>query len=330
MKPMDPEAWKRLDELEARFRLYEELEAAGLIKLETPAEARKRQDASLRAFLKRQALHQIAGFAAKAQASGTGEVRPRRVHWDVSNGCELPREVEMVIHPVGVVTLTVACRTACERCLWRRKVFWAHRAKYEIQVAQRSWFGTLTLRPNAQAAAKAKAIRRAMQNGVNWNELTPGDAFARIHKEVVHSLQLWMKRVRKLSGARLRYLMVVEAHESGDPHYHCLVHEVPGSAPVTERELRLAWTQHGGGHTSFVLVRDDDPRAAFYVCKYLSKSALCRVQASNRYGSWGPGVETPGPISVSRKEETKKLSENSNSVKSDPPKGAPFMVTDHG
>lgn len=181
-------------------------------------------------------------------------------------------------------------------------MFWAHRAKAEIEQAQRSWFGTLTLTAEAQATAQVKAVKWAMRHGLNWNDMEPGDQFAAVHRQIGPELTKWLKRVRKVSGARLRYLLVVEAHEGGGqhhgmPHYHCLVHEVLGSAPVTERQLRFAWARHGGGFTEFKLVRQDDPRAAFYVCKYLSKNALARVRASARYGLWGPG-ENHGTHSV--------------------------------
>lgn len=264
-------------------------------------------------FFRRSGYRTLAEYAAKAQASGTGEVRIARVHWDVSNGCHLPREVEVVIPQCGRVTLTVACRSHCDRCLWRRKLYWAHRATHETLCAQRTWFGTLTLRPKALATARAKAVRRAMQSGVNWNDLTPVEEFARVHKECTKALQLWMKRVRKVSGARLRYILVSEAHESGAPHWHCLVHEVLGSASVTERDLRLSWTKHGGGFTDFSLVRrdvervngklvfsgpevgcyctDGARRAAYYVCKYLSKTCATRVMASAGYGRWGPPAD---------------------------------------
>lgn len=277
----------------------------------------REERAIARDLMRTYGLRTLADYAGKALQSGTGEVRIGRVHWDVSNGCTLPREVELVIQPVGRVTLTVACRTHCERCLRRRKVFWAHRAKHETMCAQRTWFGTLTLRPKHLAAARRAAVRRAMSSGVNWNDLTPGEEFARIAKECTKALQLWMKRVRKVSGARLRYILVCEAHESGAPHWHCLVHEVYGSASVTERELRLSWTKHGGGFTDFSLVRRDvervygklvfsgpevgchctegADRAAFYVCKYLSKDALTRVMASGGYGRWGPQVDAWDP-----------------------------------
>lgn len=101
-------------------------------------------------------------------------------------------------------------------------------------------------------------------------------------KAIAHQLHIeatkWLKRVRAMAGVPLRYLMVTEAHKSGDPHLHILLHE-PGQ-PVTKRILETQW-KLGFSHWRLV---DRDKQAAVYACKYLSKSALTRVRASQRYG----------------------------------------------
>jgi len=50
---------------------------------------------------------------------------------------------------------------------------------------------------------------------------------------------------------------------------------------IGERVLRRQWTL---GFSKFNLVDEKDPRAAHYVCKYLSKTAEARVRASLQYG----------------------------------------------
>jgi len=60
---------------------------------------------------------------------------------------------------------------------------------------------------------------------------------------------------------------------------HVLVHEALGK--VTKRELEASWRS---GFSHWRLVPVGDTRAAAYVTKYLTKSALTRVRASQRYG----------------------------------------------
>lgn len=71
---------------------------------------------------------------------------------------------------------------------------------------------------------------------------------------------------------------MVEAHKSGDPHLHILVHEPEG--PVTKALLEKQWNL-GFSHWRLV---GADRKAAVYACKYLGKEALTRVRASFRYG----------------------------------------------
>ena len=179
-----------------------------------------------------------------------------------------------------VGSMLVRCRK-CAPCLEHRSTLWAARACTEVSLAPgRTWFGTLTLRPEAQFQATVRARVACRQRQVDWDALDEGERFSEIHGHIVRDLQMWLKRVRSRSEARIRYLLVVEAHKSGLPHYHCLIHEHVGT--VTNRVLTASWPL---GFTKFKLVPRDDPAQAFYVCKYLSKSALGRVLASARYGT---------------------------------------------
>ena len=171
------------------------------------------------------------------------------------------------------------CRR-CEVCLRRRGARWAYRAKEELAVAPRTWFGTLTLRPEQHWIMQCRAAVRLGENGRSWSDLTADEQFVERHKECGAELTTWLKRVRKESAAPLRYLLVAEAHKSGLPHYHVLVHERSPDVRVYERTLRRQWKL---GFSKFTLV-EGDPKAAWYVCKYLSKAALARVRASVSYG----------------------------------------------
>ena len=173
--------------------------------------------------------------------------------------------------------LTVRCRN-CSRCRRKRSQMWAARAITEYKQASRTWFGTITLHPDQNQQSLARARRNLLRRGVVWETLTPKEQFAQLHQQNAVQLTLWLKRVRKESGAKLRFLLVCEEHKSGLPHYHVLVHEQVGSV-VRHRVLSSQWKL---GFTNFKIVTD--VKQAAYVCKYLSKSALARVRASARYG----------------------------------------------
>lgn len=91
---------------------------------------------------------------------------------------------------------------------------------------------------------------------------------------------LFFKRLRKVTGAKIRYLLVAEQHKDGWPHYHALLHEK--GVAVTKRQLEHEWRL---GFTQFKLVPLDDPHVAGYVTKYIAKQALARIRASLRYGT---------------------------------------------
>ena len=257
----------------------------------------------------------VKAMCARALSAGAKRLSLTQVHWDVSGSCTDPRsfELEGREDPVGsrvvknaesgryqlaytlngkwaakppkpgrllplVLTMDVKCR-ACPTCLRFRSREWRRRAETEINAAPRTWFGTLTLHPEEQSRARMRAIQRVSKGGSNFAELTYTHQFREVHSQICTELTRWLKRVRKESGAKLRYCLVAERHKSGEPHYHILVHEVNGGGSVKERTLRQQWTL---GHSKFNLVHDK--RAAAYVSKYLSKDVLARVRASKSYG----------------------------------------------
>lgn len=88
-----------------------------------------------------------------------------------------------------------------------------------------------------------------------------------------------LKRMRKNTKSRFRYIAVFERHCDGYPHLHLLLHEQ--GQPLTKRDIQAEWRL---GFSQCKLV-DQGPKAAFYVAKYLSKEAAARVRASLRYGN---------------------------------------------
>lgn len=208
----------------------------------------------------------------------------------VSGRCSQPVTIDMEGRPDQIMsglgrepsskvfcTMEVRCRK-CPNCLRERASSWARRALNETALAQRTWFGTLTLSPHAHFLAMGRAERKLRNGGEVFEDLTAEEQFRYRHAEISKEITLWLKRVRKESEADLRYCLTVEAHKSGLPHYHLLLHENLSSRPVLHRTLGSQWRL---GYSSFKLA---DRRSAFYVTKYLSKDARARVRASQRYG----------------------------------------------
>lgn len=250
-------------------------------------------------------------LAASALGRGATIVGPGVIRWNVAGNCLTPRYVEVRgrsalsttkegvtlpggqhLHPrarMGHVTnwkdppatleILTKCRK-CKPCLKVRSLEWTYRAKNELQAAARTWFGTMTLNPHEHYMASLRWETRKV--GRKWAELSPAEQFQAEHEVICIEITKWLKRVRKESGARLRYLLVAEAHKSGLPHYHILVHEISPLEQVGERTLRLQWKL---GHSKFKLV--EGRAVAGYVAKYLAKAAEARVRASVRYGKIG-------------------------------------------
>lgn len=182
--------------------------------------------------------------------------------------------------PDVVAWATVRCRK-CNECRYTRRRAWTRRAMAECAVATRTWFGTLTLRPEDRVRYTYKAHLEASRKRVEqWCCLNDSEQFTYLVSAIGKELTRYIKRVRKNSGATLRYLLVSEEHKDGFPHFHMLVHECAGT--VTKRQLDEAWRL---GFSQWRLVAPGQgAKGARYVCKYLSKSALSRIRGSHKYG----------------------------------------------
>lgn len=216
--------------------------------------------------------------------TGSGELR-----------CLRPPEAWLAGHPDKLLVhhgiepdaktgifLDVRCRK-CEACLRHRGRLWTARAITETTMSTRTWFGTLTLSPDRQTWARYAALSRLSARGVA--SPTTDEIFAYSVAVIGEEITKFLKRVRKT--APLRYLLVTEAHRSGLPHFHALIHEYQGN--VTKRVLDKQWNY---GFSQWRLLDNDNPQACGYACKYLAKSALTRVRASARYGQGHIGLLT--------------------------------------
>lgn len=189
-----------------------------------------------------------------------------------------PRYFEGKSNSKVPVSFDTRCRK-CEMCLAHRRRLWTARASDELKAAHRTWFATLTVRPDERFIASMHAASTAVTAGHgSWTSMSSENQFRYLVGHLNKEIDRYFKRVRK-SGAPFRYLLVSEAHKDGFPHFHLLIHEA--ALPLTKRLLESNWRL---GYSQFRLVDNADPRSAFYVCKYLAKSALTRVRASKRYG----------------------------------------------
>ena len=239
----------------------------------------------------------------RAQASG-GLVQegPRRFRWDITTGCLDSYSIEWEAGgepalfglrrvPVTWVVIDCPCRR-CAPCLRARAREWKARMRAEMAWASRSWMVTLTMRPDARHLMLSRARARYVAPDFDTRSL---DEQARmLWAEFSLEITLYLKRVRKQSGAQLRMCVVAEQHADGFPHAHLILHERLGGGLATERILRRQW-KWGFARASLT-----DVKAADYVAKYLTKTILARVRASVGYGAGFSGPAQRGPPSSVR------------------------------
>lgn len=156
---------------------------------------------------------------------------------------------------------------------------WAARAILETRRSARTWFGTLTIAPQVHFRHLNAARARARSRALVWEELSTAEQFAALQAQSGREVTLMLKRLRKATGAPFVYLCVAEAHESGLPHYHLLVHERAHEMPIRKSQLDAEWRI---GFCKWRLV--NELREATYLCKYLGKATMARVRASVAYG----------------------------------------------
>lgn len=234
-----------------------------------------------------QALADEHGFTRHGTRMGT---------WDVSRGCDNPTPVTMASRATGSLkairlnrrppgielVLLTPCRR-CRVCLQKHAALWRGRAMTEMEYASRTWFGTITCRPDVHVWIDHVCATRERDF---WG-LSPDKKFAAQTKVLGEEVTKYLKRLRKQSGHRFRYLLVTETHDGertsdeirGRPHLHMLLHEFPGQA-LPKRLLEAQWPH---GFTSWKLAEGQG--AAWYVSKYISKAVDARVRASTGYGS---------------------------------------------
>lgn len=228
--------------------------------------------------------------------------------------CENPLEVLQNSDRGGLfVAYRVRCRR-CKPCLRARQFYWARAAmdwtEFTANRGGRTWFGTLTFTPEAQAQCRDLAMMKWAEGTKDgtipdwWSEAKCDERFSLVREQMVELTKLYWKRLRKgvkrctkcypkgpAKGrawdhppAKFKYFLVFERHKSGLPHIHWLLHEM--GEPILLNQLSCAWPH---GFTKVKLVRGDDiRRAGFYVSKYLGKAVQARQIASLGYAKNSP------------------------------------------
>lgn len=240
--------------------------------------------------MRRELTHkQVARLATKCIAGGGLRLSRFRFEWNIAGRCEKPATFDLIgrqtvdqIHETPkhalMLTMHTKCRQ-CPTCLAQRQYTWRKRAIAEFGYAARSWFGTLTLAPEKHFLALSETRTRLARSGVDHDALPEKEQFRELLKTLGRQITLYLKRIRKVSGAELRYILVAELHKSGVPHFHLLLHEIDPEKPVRHSTLSSEWTM---GFEQFRLVKD--AKVCSYIAKYLNKGQLARVRASLNYG----------------------------------------------
>lgn len=218
----------------------------------------------------------------------SGDTHFRHIMWDVAGVCKDPflldlsarkyvdRATAEISSKFLWIQISVKCRT-CSTCLHERRNQWGTRGVSEFHKASRVWFGTLTFDAEAALQLRYSAITRLEKSGTSFVKLTTAEQFHELEKQTYREMSLWLKRLRKETKAKYRFLAVGEPHKSGVPHYHILIYE-QGSR-IKKRTLKAQWTQ---GFTKWKVADTED--TVWYVCKYLTKSESGKVRASIRFG----------------------------------------------
>lgn len=157
--------------------------------------------------------------------------------------------------PLRTRGMFVRCRQ-CAGCHREHRSSWCRRISTEIKTAPRTWFVTLTYR-----------------------RLPNDDGYDQV--------QQWLKRVRKNSKERIRYVVATEyGSRTGRLHQHLAVH---GEKSLKYDHVHTTWKSGLSEARLCGTTTGDVAKTARYIAKYLTKGRE-RVRASSGYGRGWNGV----------------------------------------
>lgn len=162
--------------------------------------------------------------------------------------CQSPRwlEVDEEIQPVPC--------GKCLPCLVNKRIDWAFRLQQEYKACRGSAaFITLTY--------SAKFV--------------PDDGLNKRH------VQLFLKRLRKRIGKKVRYYLVGEyGSKTGRPHYHLLLFNYEES---DEKYIRIAWASKKGEPFGLVHIGKVTEASIMYCTKYCIQRSTCTTELSKPF-----------------------------------------------
>lgn len=212
------------------------------------------------------------------------------VRWNIAGNCKSPHITWVMGYaerddpdgrgsgPKMELILETRCRD-CEECRAQRRNLWKHRMRAEAALWPCTWMGSLTFRPEEHHRLLSQARVDYLPSG-DFDALDPAYRWRYLERYYWREVSLSLKRLRTTIGPHgLRHCAITEAHQSGLPHYHVLYHQCDIARPLRHSTLAGSW-EHG--FTNFKLVKD--VAGATYAAKYLGKSLLARVRASQAYG----------------------------------------------
>ena len=222
------------------------------------------------------------------------DLKARSAEVSYSGDCEKPLRIAQGTFDYRRVFWNTRCRK-CPACLRAKTRYWALAATEQTRRAaeqgRRTWFGTLTLSPEAVAMIQARAFAQWAEGQAGaavtppewWDDPRCDFRFGLMREQLVGECQRYWKRLRK-AGHRFKYFLVFERHKSGEPHMHWLLHEE--GERILKRDLASQWPH---GFTKVKLVGGNShqnaspERVAWYVAKYLGKTVQARQIASRLY-----------------------------------------------
>lgn len=251
-------------------------------------------------------------------------IGPRPEHTRVVTGAPFGRALvneararyDLALAPDRDLWMEVRCRR-CDGCRKERRCMWANRAVSEwnkaAQRGGRTWFVTLTFRPEEHYRLQTMTRQRLASQGADLDAMSWDDQYRELLTEYHAELTCFLKRVRVglatrgWKRAHFRYLAVPEPHKGRDIrlHYHLLLHEAadPKSGevvPIVRRRIEQAWRGDFEAAPSergprarrdlgFVVAKlVESPGGALYATKYLGKHHYeGRIRNSHEYGAEG-------------------------------------------
>lgn len=169
--------------------------------------------------------------------------------------------------------------------------------------------------------AESLQLQRFLTLTLDPEKFLPGISFAeflelhdddeekqRLKKLAVKHLRQCFDKLRvylgRKYGAGIRYICVLEFHESGMPHLHLLVDRY-----IPVGWIRVTWQKAGGGHHVWieqVAVR----RCAAYISKYLGKQLTMRVPHRTRRITCSRSIQLLAPLAGPKHRQWELLKQN--------------------